>query len=227
MSAVQSTKDKKEKSVHSSGGSKDDKDRRVTEEVGYKRQKEVNKSTKKAKKVKEQEIDSSGSCSSNNSSTSSDSELSSSSSDSSSTVIRKRRVDDLNVTYNLSKATNFADCFGSKNDKQNYFLFERELRRYPRQMKKVLKFKKVENCLRYIFDTSKNSFENFVNSSPQDKSNILELVRYIDSFDTKLLVYCNPKIIECLVDDFYKKTFSYIIPKREYLYKKRLKSMYE
>lgn len=226
MSAVQSTKDKKEKSVHSSGGSKDDKNRHATEEVGYKRQKEVNKSTKKAKKVKEQEIDNSGSCSSNNSSTSSDSELSSSS-DSSSTVIRKRRVDDLNVTYNLSKATNFADCFGSKNDKQNYFLFERELRRYPRQMKKVLKFKKVENCLRYIFDTSKNSFENFVNSSPQDKSNILELVRYIDSFDTKLLVYCNPKIIECLVDDFYKKTFSYIIPKREYLYKKRLKSMYE
>ena len=226
MSAVQSTKDKKEKSVHSSGGSKDDKNRHATEEVGYKRQKEVNKSTKKAKKVKEQEIDNSGSCSSNNSSTSSDSELSSSS-DSSSTVIRKSRVDDLNVTYNLSKATNFADCFGSKNDKQNYFLFERELRRYPRQMKKVLKFKKVENCLRYIFDTSKNSFENFVNSSPQDKSNILELVRYIDSFDTKLLVYCNPKIIECLVDDFYKKTFSYIIPKREYLYKKRLKSMYE
>ena len=226
MSALQSTKDKKEKSVHSSGGSKDDKNRHATEEVGYKRQKEVNKSTKKAKKVKEQEIDNSGSCSSNNSSTSSDSELSSSS-DSSSTVIRKRRVDDLNVTYNLSKATNFADCFGSKNDKQNYFLFERELRRYPRQMKKVLKFKKVENCLRYIFDTSKNSFENFVNSSPQDKSNILELVRYIDSFDTKLLVYCNPKIIECLVDDFYKKTFSYIIPKREYLYKKRLKSMYE
>ena len=100
-------------------------------------------------------------------------------------------------------------------------------RNFPKAIIKLRKMPQLKNSLHTLFDTSRKSFDNFVNTPPKQKTHILRVLNFLQGIDGHLLRYLNPKIVNALVHNYCQGDLNFILPKGEYCQRKRLANMYK